>query len=60
VGSASLFATKREMPMCIEETILALPRIFINVGRRGYSINTESKVCLKLLDARRVNCVLDD
>jgi prolyl-tRNA editing enzyme YbaK/EbsC (Cys-tRNA(Pro) deacylase) len=46
--------------MYIEETILTLPRIFINGGRRGYLINTEPKVCLKLLDARRVNCVLED
>ena len=60
VGGTSPFGTKREMPVYIEETILALPRIFINGGRRGYLVNLDPQVCMKLLDARTVNCALED
>ena len=35
VGGISPFGTKKDLPVYIEETILSLPRIFINAGRRG-------------------------
>ena len=35
VGGTSPFATRRQMPVYIEATILELPRILINGGRRG-------------------------
>ncbi|MEW6376576.1 MAG: Cys-tRNA(Pro) deacylase [Thermodesulfobacteriota bacterium] len=35
VGGISPFGTKKRLPVYIEETILSLPRIFINAGRRG-------------------------
>jgi len=35
VGGISPFGTKKGLPVYIEETILSLPRIFINAGRRG-------------------------
>lgn len=60
VGGTSPFATKRDMPVFIEETILGLPRIFINGGRRGFLINIDPQVCIKLLNARLVNCALAD
>ncbi len=60
VGGTSPFATKRDMPVFIEETILGLPRIFINGGRRGFLINIDPQVCVKLLAAQRVNCALED
>jgi Cys-tRNA(Pro) deacylase len=60
VGGTSPFGTKREMPVFIEETILDLPRIFINGGRRGYLINIEPQVCVQLLGAQLVNCALEE
>jgi Cys-tRNA(Pro) deacylase len=60
VGGTSPFGTKRDMPVYIEETILSLPRIFINGGRRGYLINIDPKVCVQLLQAQPVNCALED
>ena len=60
VGGTSPFATKREMPVFIEHTILELPRIFINGGRRGYLINIDPQVCVMLLGAQSVNCALAD
>ena len=58
VGGTSPFATRRQMPVYIEETILALPRICINGGRRGYLVGIAPQVCVQLLDAQPVNCAL--
>jgi Cys-tRNA(Pro) deacylase len=58
VGGTSPFATRRAMPVFIEETILALPRICINGGRRGYLVGIDPQVCVQLLDAKPVKCAL--
>ena len=58
VGGTSPFGTRRAMPVYIEETILALPRIVINGGRRGYLVGIDPQVCVALLGARPVQCAL--
>lgn len=58
VGGTSPFGTRRKMPVYIEETILALPRICINGGRRGYLVGIDPQACVRLLDARPVQCAL--
>ena len=58
VGGTSPFATRRSMPVFIEETILTLPRICIHGGRRGYLVGIDPRVCVQLLDAKPVNCAL--
>lgn len=58
VGGTSPFGTRREMPVYIEETILALPRILINGGRRGYLVGIAPQVCVQLLGAMPVQCAL--
>ena len=58
VGGTSPFATRREMPVYIEQTILDLPRILINGGRRGYLVGLAPSVCVQLLSARPVSCAL--
>ncbi len=58
VGGTSPFATRKAMPVFIEETILALPRIAINGGRRGYLVGLDPQVCVALLDAKLVQCAL--
>jgi Cys-tRNA(Pro) deacylase len=60
VGGTSPFGTRKQMPVFIEETILALPRIAINGGRRGYLVGIAPRVCVDLLDAKPVHCALDD
>jgi Cys-tRNA(Pro) deacylase len=60
VGGTSPFGTKRAMPVYIEETILALPRIFINGGRRGFLVSLDPKICLNLLQAKPVQCALQE
>ncbi|WP_422846445.1 Cys-tRNA(Pro) deacylase [Acidovorax sp. M2(2025)] len=58
VGGTSPFGTRRAMPVYIEDTILQLPRIAINGGRRGYLVQIDPQVCVQLLDARPVHCAL--
>lgn len=58
VGGTSPFATRRAMPVYVEETILGLPRIFINGGRRGYLVDIDPANCVRLLGARPVQCAL--
>ena len=60
VGGTSPFGTRRQMPVYIEQTILDLPRIAITGGRRGYLVGIDPQVCVQLLDAKPVNCALDD
>ena len=58
VGGTSPFATRRDMPVYIEDSILALPLIAINGGRRGYLVQIAPQVCVELLGAQSVNCAL--
>ncbi len=58
VGGTSPFGTRKTMPVYIEESILALPRILINGGRRGYLVEIEPSVCVELLGAKAVQCAL--
>ena len=58
VGGTSPFGTRKAMPVYIEESILALPKIAINGGRRGYLVGIAPQVCVQLLDAKPVQCAL--
>ena len=60
VGGTSPFGTRRDMPVYIEETILALSRIAINGGRRGFLVQIDPQVCVQLLGAQPVHCALAD
>ena len=48
-GGTSPFGTRRQMPVYVEETILELPRIYINGGKRGYLVGVDPTDCLQLL-----------
>jgi Cys-tRNA(Pro) deacylase len=43
VGGTSPFGTRKEMTVYVEETILELPRIYINGGKRGYLLGIDPK-----------------
>ena len=60
VGGTSPFGTRKAMPVYIEESILQLPRIAINGGRRGYLVQLDPQECVRLLQARPVQCALAD
>jgi Cys-tRNA(Pro) deacylase len=48
VGGTSPFGTKKKVPIYIERTILELPKIYINGGRRGFLVCIASQDLLKL------------
>jgi len=58
VGGTSPFATRKAMPVYVESTILALDRICINGGRRGYLVGIAPRVLTELLGARPVSCAI--
>ena len=58
VGGTSPFGTKKAMPVYVEASVLALERICINGGRRGYLIGIAPAVLTELLGARPVSCAL--
>jgi Cys-tRNA(Pro) deacylase len=58
VGGTSPFGTRKAMPVYVEETILAMPRIVINGGRRGYLVGIAPQVLVTLLGAKPVQCAL--
>jgi Cys-tRNA(Pro) deacylase len=60
VGGTSPFGTRKAMPVYVEASILALPRIAINGGRRGYLVGLDPQVCVRLLGAKPVNCALEE
>ncbi|PWF23175.1 aminoacyl-tRNA deacylase [Corticimicrobacter populi] len=60
VGGTSPFATRKRMPVWVESTILDLPGIYINGGRRGYILGMDPAVLRSLLDARPVQVALVD
>ena len=59
VGGTSPFGTRRAMPVYIEESVLALPHITLNGGRRGYLVGLDPQVCVQLLGAKPVQCALE-
>lgn len=58
VGGTSPFGLRKAMPVYVEETALALPRICINGGRRGYLVGIAPAVLTELIGAKPVNCAL--
>jgi Cys-tRNA(Pro) deacylase len=56
VGGTSPFGLRKEMPIFVERTVLALPLIYINGGRRGYLVGIEPRVLTDVLKAQPVDC----
>jgi Cys-tRNA(Pro) deacylase len=60
VGGTSPFGTRKAMPVYVEKSVLALDRIYINGGRRGYLVGMAPEVLLRLLGAKCVEVALDN
>ena len=56
VGGTSPFGTKKAMPIYVEQSVLDLPLIYINGGRRGYLVGIAPQVLSTLLNAKPVQC----
>jgi Cys-tRNA(Pro) deacylase len=49
VGGTSPFGLRKEMPVYVEETILELPKIYINGGKRGFLVGLDPKELARVL-----------
>jgi len=49
VGGTSPFGTRKMMPIYMEETIMSLPKIYINGGRRGYLVGIDPRELVRVL-----------
>ena len=58
VGGTSPFGTRKKMPIFVERTILDLPRIYVNGGRRGFLVGIDPKE-LNKVDPLLVDAALD-
>jgi len=50
VGGTSPFGTRRKMPVYMEDTILDLPKVYINGGKRGFLVEMDPGDLIKLLN----------
>ncbi len=59
VGGTPPFGTRKPMPAYIERTILELPRIYINGGKRGYLVGMSPAELARLLEPTPVSVAID-
>ena len=59
VGGTSPFGTRKRLPVYVERTILALPRIYINGGSRGYLIGLAPAELVRVLAPTVVEVAID-
>ena len=58
VGGTSPFGTKKRLPIYVEKTILDLPKIYINGGKRGYLVGIDPNILVVHLNAIAAECAL--
>jgi len=58
IGGTSPFGTKKVLPVYVEKSILALPKIYINGGRRGFLIGIDPQILITTVHAVSVECAL--
>ncbi len=51
VGGTSPFGMRKPMPIYVERTILGLPKIYINGGRRGYLVGIDPQELVRVVKA---------
>jgi len=57
VGGTSPFGTKKTMPVYLQQSILDLPMIYINGGKRGYLIGILPQVVVDILHPTQVDVI---
>jgi Cys-tRNA(Pro) deacylase len=60
VGGTSPFGTKKALPVFLEKSILDLPLIYINGGKRGYLVGVHPHDILRLLQPKTVAVALKE
>ncbi|MCB9730694.1 MAG: Cys-tRNA(Pro) deacylase [Deltaproteobacteria bacterium] len=55
VGGTSPFGTRRPLPVYVQRTVLELPRIYINGGKRGFLVSMHPSELSRVLGAEPVD-----
>ena len=58
VGGTSPFGTRKALPVYVEASVMALPALLINGGRRGYLLELPPDVLASVLGAKPVSCAI--
>ena len=58
VGGTSPFGTRKRLPVFVEASVLDLPLIYINGGRRGFLVSLSPPIIVSLINAQSVECAL--
>ncbi len=59
VGGTSPFGTRKRMPVCVERSILDLPRILVNGGSRGFLVGLDPKELVRVLEPVLVDVAIE-
>ena len=59
VGGTSPFGTRKRMPVYLERSVLALPKIYINGGRRGFLVGLAPAELTRTLAPTLVDVALE-
>ena len=60
VGGTSPFGTRKKMPVYLERSILELPQLYINGGRRGFLVRIVPAELVRVLGPQLVEAALED
>jgi Cys-tRNA(Pro) deacylase len=59
VGGTSPFGTRKKLPVYLERSILELPHIYINGGRRGFLVRIPPQEIVRTLQPLLVDVALE-
>ncbi len=59
VGGTSPFGLKKALPVYVERSILALPQVYLNGGKRGFLVAIAPRELLRVLDAKAIDASVD-
>jgi len=59
VGGTSPFGLRRAMPICMQRTILDLPKIYINGGARGFLVSLDPREAERVLKPTLVDVAIE-
>jgi Cys-tRNA(Pro) deacylase len=57
-GGVSPFGTRSSLPVCVESTLLAMPRIYVNGGKQGFMIEIAPAELPRLLPVTEVSVAI--
>jgi Cys-tRNA(Pro) deacylase len=58
IGGTSPFGTRHRLPVYVEASVLELPKIYINGGKRGFLVGLAPEVLCRLLGATQVRVAI--